>query len=497
MVSPLPVIWRTATKDSPSIDFGDIARQIRSARKERHIPSLAVAVAKRGEIVWEDGFGWANLETRLRSDPRIAYSLASISKPITATALMILVERGLIDLDAPINEYLGDAKVTAHVGVAGNGQSGMDPREAADQATVRRVANHTSGLPLHYHFFHDDEPWRRPPMDLSILRYGHLVRLPGERYVYANFGFGLIDYIIERASGKPFGTFLKREVLDPLGMTRSSLGIGTHLAPYTAERYDLEGRPISFYDFDHPGGSAVYASARDLVRFGQLHLKAPSNDQRAILSDASIECMQTPTSDPDPDSGYGIGWRIATDSRVYRTVSHDGSMGGVRTRLILVPEEQLVVATVCNKRDELPVETANAIVAGYLPGFGAQEAPSDSDALSFAAHPALLGRWRGSVQTYEGSIPVEMDIPDTGPIRVRFRDGLQTAVDASTFENDVLTGTTLGDIETEDSAKRPYTLAFELNLRWNVLNGSVTAVSEPGPRLGNALSHWCELEKAS
>ena len=101
------------------------------------------------------------------------------------------------------------------------------------------------------------------------------------------------------------------------------------------------------------------------------------------------------------------------------------------------------------------------------------------------------------MQTYEGSIPVEMDIPDTGPIRVRFRDGLQTAVDASTFENDVLTGTTLGDIETEDSAKRPYTLAFELNLRWNVLNGSVTAVSEPGPRLGNALSHWCELEKAS
>jgi CubicO group peptidase (beta-lactamase class C family) len=135
------------------MEFGAIKQQIREALRERNIPSLAIAVAKDGETIWEDGFGWANRETRLASDPHIAYSLASISKPITATALMTLVERGLIDLDAPINEYLGDAKITAHVGVATGDQGGMAPEEAARQATVRRVANHTSGLPLHYHFF--------------------------------------------------------------------------------------------------------------------------------------------------------------------------------------------------------------------------------------------------------------------------------------------------------------------------------------------------------
>ena len=64
-----------------------------------------------------------------------------------------------------------------------------------------------------------------------------------------------------------------------------------------------------------------------------------------------------------------------------------------------------------------------------------------------------------------------------------------------TFSDDRLRGSTLGDIRTDDAAKRPYTLVFDLNLRWNVLNGSVSAISKPGPRLGNALSHWCELEK--
>jgi CubicO group peptidase (beta-lactamase class C family) len=483
------------------MNFGKIRQHIRDARKERGIPSLALAVAKDGEILWEDGFGWSNRETRARSDAHTSYSLASISKPITATALMTLVEKGLVDLDAPINEYLGDAKLTAHVGVATDSQGGLSQKEAADQATVRRVANHTSGLPLHYQFFHDNEPWRRPPMDLSILRYGHLVRIPGERYVYANFGFGLIDYIIERVSGKPFATFLKQEVFDPLGMTRSAVGIGPNLGPYAAERYDLEGKPISFYDFDHPGASAVYCSAHDLVRFGLLHSKSLRIDQRSILSDESIDAMQVATSGDDPSEGYGIGWRIIADNCGYRTVNHDGSMGGVRTRLILVPEENLVVAVLCNASTNLPVKIADMILSECLPGYGTPPPkPRDNDALDekppFVPHPALEGLWRGKVNTYSGDIPIEINIPETGPYLVRLGAGLQAVLDSPTFEDDRLTGSALGDIETDDAQKRPYTLAFDLNLRWNVLNGSVTAKSNPGPKLGNALSHWCELEKA-
>src|SRR5262249_46634603 len=122
--------------------FGPIRDIINARVREDKIPSMAVAVAKGGQIIWEEGFGFADKERGVRATPDTLYSLASISKPITATALMVLKERGRIALDKPINDYLGAAKIVARVGDAG-------------QATVRRVANHTSGLPLFWHFFEE------------------------------------------------------------------------------------------------------------------------------------------------------------------------------------------------------------------------------------------------------------------------------------------------------------------------------------------------------
>ena len=133
----------------------------------------------------------------------------------------------------------------------------------------------------------------------------HLVRIPGERHVYANFGYGLLDYVIERVSLTPFRTFLKQEVFDPLGMTRSSLGIGMNLAPYTVERYDQSGKPISFYDFDHPGASAIFCSAHALIRFGLLHLKMLRLDHRSILTEPSIDATHTATTGPTPTTAMG------------------------------------------------------------------------------------------------------------------------------------------------------------------------------------------------
>src|SRR5438309_2553637 len=127
-----------------NVDFSAVRELIRTRLVDQVIPSLAVAVARNGTILWEEGFGWADRENRVPATEHIMYSLASISKPITATGLMVLEEQGKLDLDHPINDYLGEAKVRAWIG------------NAAD-ATVRRVANHTSGLPLHWHFFYEDE----------------------------------------------------------------------------------------------------------------------------------------------------------------------------------------------------------------------------------------------------------------------------------------------------------------------------------------------------
>merc|ERR1711964_671264 len=126
--------------------------------------------------------------------------------------------------------------------------------------TVRRVANHTSGLPLHYHFFPEDG-LAKPSMEESIRRYGNVVCPAGERYRYSNIGYGILDHLIERVSGMSYTEFMRREVFLPLGMTRASVDIEPGLDAYQVKRYTDDGLPLPFYDFDHSGASAVFCSA--------------------------------------------------------------------------------------------------------------------------------------------------------------------------------------------------------------------------------------------
>ena len=184
------------------------------AVREGLFPSVAVGVATGGEIAWQEGFGWADRERRASATSNTIYSLASVTKPLTATGIMVLAQRGLVDLDRPINDYLGEAKVKAWVG-------------SDRQATVRRVANHSSGLPVHYHIFYGQSP---PPMEETIRRYGNLVAAPGERYQYSNLGYGLLGHVISRVSGRDYADFMNAEVFRPLGMSRTSVGIDAERA---------------------------------------------------------------------------------------------------------------------------------------------------------------------------------------------------------------------------------------------------------------------------
>jgi CubicO group peptidase (beta-lactamase class C family) len=337
-----------------SAQFEPIKASIQRKLTEDGVPSLAVAVARNGKIVWEGGYGWADREKRIPATEHTMYSLASISKPITATGLMLLVERGQVDLDKPVNDYLGAAKLNGRAfDVAG--------------ATVRMVASHRAGLPLHYQFFYEDEPYPRPPMDETIRRYANLVTAPGERYQYSNLGFGILDYVIARVSGMSYPDFMRREVFLPLGLTRTSIDIGPGLEAFAATRYAADGTPIPFYDFDHPGGSAVFSSAHDLVRFGMFHLKNRLPEQKAILSDSALDRMHAPTGSTGQRSGYGIGWSSAENDKGLKNLSHTGGMGGVSTTLILLPELNAVVTVLCNSASGAPHQIAQEIIRVLAP----------------------------------------------------------------------------------------------------------------------------------
>jgi CubicO group peptidase (beta-lactamase class C family) len=494
--------------------FDAVRELIRARLVEQSVPSLAVAVARHGEIIWEEGFGWADREERAPATEHTLYSLASISKPITATGLMVLKEQGKLDTDRPANEYLGAAKLTAWVG------------DAAD-ATVRRVANHTSGLPLHAHFFYEDEPYPRPPMDETIRRYGNLVAPPGEKYQYSNLGYGILDHIISRLSGKSYPEFMREEVFLPLGMTRASVDIGPGLERHAAARYGADGIQIPFYTFDHPGGSAVYCSAHDLVRFGMFHLKARLSDQKAVLSDSAIDEMQDATARTGESSGYGVGWAINEDRLGYRAIGHGGGMGGVATALEMIPSEGLVVAALVNGNSDLPWVVAEEIFSLLLPEYEQRRAEKQERERAekeqrekeqaekpdgrFVAAPELVGVWGGSVHTYQGEIPFTLEFREAGDIHARlgepsaaFRRGGRnfasapqpwTLLNDAAWKDEKLTGRMMGELGTEDAGRLPHQLHADLRLWGEVLNGALLAISEPRPRSGFALSHWVELRK--
>ncbi len=221
---------------SAAVDFTRAEERVRRDFLASGVSSLALAVARNGKILWEAAFGWADVERRIPATPDTMFSVASTTKPFTATALMILAERGRIDLDRPVNDYLpADSQLRVWVG---------DPSEV----TVRRLFTHTAGLPGHLHFFNAEERHLKPSFKESIRRYGNIITLPGERFRYSNFGYGIMDYLVEQLSGMEFGAFLSREIFDPLGMTKCSLDIAPGLEPYAAGRYDDNGRPIPFYE---------------------------------------------------------------------------------------------------------------------------------------------------------------------------------------------------------------------------------------------------------
>lgn len=474
-------LWLTVASLAAAESFDRARAIIVEGLRDGSVPSIAVAVGRNGKIVWEEGFGWADREKRLAATEHTMYSLASVSKPVTATGLMVLKHRGQIDLDRPVNDYLGEAKISGRA---------FDAR----QATVRRVANHTAGLPLHYQFFYEDEPYRRPPMDETIRRYGNLLTPPGERFQYSNLGYGVLDHVIERVSGRSYEDFLREQVFVPLGLTRTSVGIGPRQDGHHAIRYGADGLPIPFYDFDHRGGSAIYASAHDLVRFGMFHLKLHLADQQPILPDPLIDEMQRAATPPGPYPGYGVGWTV--DERGgRRIVSHGGGMGGVATTLNLYPADKAAIVVLANARAELVGRVQQAILEALLPPLEPRVSDGAGGPQTTPLPGPLAGEWRGAVHTYKGEIGFVLKFLPSGDVHVRLGQQLWTLLNDPRLSGGDLAGRFNGDIGTEDANRRPYVLALSLKHRGDALNGAVTALSTPGRRVGNALSHWVEAKK--
>jgi CubicO group peptidase (beta-lactamase class C family) len=464
--------------------FEHIRTEIREAILKGQLVGASVGIAQHGTVIWEEGLGWADRERRIPATPDTTYSLASISKTFTATGIMILKDRGRIGLDDPVEKYLGSAQLTAY-------------RGSTADATIRRLLNHTAGLPSHYQFFYVDQPYRRPPMEESIRRYGMLVNAPGERHTYSNFGYGILDHVIARVSGQSYADFMRQEVFLPLGMTHSSIDIGPGLDSYVAQRYETDGTPIPFYDFDHPGASAVYASARDLLRFGMFHLKNRLPDQRAILRDETIDLMQADSVPTGTENERrALGWRIEENVGRYRNVSHAGGMPGVNTVLRLVPEQNLAVVVLCNYRNSLYGELADKIVKTLVSDYPVRKPEPFPPPIRtpFKATPELTGAWEGELKAFDVTMPVRMTVQPDHDIHMKLGGGLETLLNEVRFDGQVLSARFAGTIPSEDIDRHRHDLALNVRLRGSEMTGTVTARTTT-PRQYYSLPTWVRLAR--
>ncbi|MCL7960438.1 MAG: beta-lactamase family protein [marine benthic group bacterium] len=299
--------------------------------EEAGIPGASVAVGIGGQIVWAEGFGWADVELGVPVTTLTRFRVGSVSKPITAAGLGLLVERGQIDLDAPVQTYVPDFP------------------EKRWPITTRQLGGHTAGI-RHYRGAEMMSARRYPTVEsgLEIFADDSLLFEPGTEFSYSSYGWNLLSAVMEGASGEDFLTFMRDEVFEPLGLRHTVADHTDSIVTFRTSFYEKRGdgavinAPYVDNSYKWAGGGFL-STPEDLVRFGQQHLGP------GFLEAETLTELQAPQTLRNGEStGYGIGWSSGEQDDGDRTYAHAGGSVGGATLLLLVPEHDLVVAGVVN-----------------------------------------------------------------------------------------------------------------------------------------------------
>lgn len=450
--------------------FDAVRAEIEKSINTGAVPSMAVAVAKDGQVVWQEAFGLADREGKRAATPETPYPVASVTKPFTATAVMLLRQKGLINIDRPTNEYLGSARLTARVG-------------SADDATIRRVLSHTAGLPTHYRFFFEDETTRPPTVEDTIRCHGILMTRPGEMHLYSNLGYGILGHLIAQVSGRSYAAFLRDEVFRPLGLAHTTVG-DEHRPDGAAVGYGRDGSRLPFYFTDHPAATAVFSTVGDLVRFGTFQSGLAKGGSTILTEDIRHEMQR-----PGEAKEYGLGWSINPDWNGYRVIWHSGAAPGASATLWIVPEHNIVIAVVGNIITAPSNQIAGKILEQLLPNRSAPASASKQTAAVRTGKGFPRGIWRGRMQSCAASEELAVEITGAG-VRARISGGEWTEVERTEQADTFLGGT----IRHSDKLRsfRLYLYQSASKEQWL---GTALMTESLGSRGNNAIAYWTELNR--
>jgi CubicO group peptidase (beta-lactamase class C family) len=477
-----------------SADFAEVAAAVRRLMAADSVPSVAVAVVKDGRVVWEDAFGLADTTRRVRATPRTPYYLASVTKTLTATAVMALAEQGRIRLDAPANTYLAPSARLWSVGPW-----------SASQASVRHLLQHTSGLTTFWNVCYTDQVGCRvQAMDRAIQHFGALMFPPGEHFDYTNLGYGILGEIAARAAGVSFPQVLRDRVFRPARMQNASLGPAADQRAVTAVRYSRTRGAHDSATTATPGASGAYASADDLAQFALLHLG--ESPQAGGLARATLSAMHdstVPTGDGDGE--YALGWWVEPNHHGYRALYAQGGTDDASASLLVLPAAHVAVAVLANTGTGISGAITEAVLDAVVPGYRARRtsdslrAAQSSTRRQAAAPPAvpagLVGRWAGTIRAPHGEVPVRLRVSAGGEVEIALEAGPELPLRGprpGPFDGTGgrVAGRFRGDLrESEDVGPGPYEIYVELYRRGAALVGLATTYPTPEAPFGARLSY--------
>ena len=345
----LPTACRSPESPKPAPDpyIRTLQPLVEELVRRQEIPGLAIAVVDDGRVVYARGFGALSLDRKGdATTPRALFHMASITKTFVATAVMQLVEKGRMQLDAPITAYLPYFRMA-------------DAR--AGSITIRQLLTHSSGMPDV-----SDYEWDKPQYDDGALeRYVRslgnlqLVFAPGERFQYSNIAYEILGDAVAKASGASFEDYVHRNILSPLGMGDSTLLVKEANPALMSWGHELDGQGRPFasraypYNRAHTPSSNLHSNVLDMTGWAIANLDGGALDGKRILEPATRELMWTPArqiSNPGPNErreAIGLSWFLGRH-RGRRIVSHGGGDTGYVTDLVLVPESRKAVVWMAN-----------------------------------------------------------------------------------------------------------------------------------------------------
>ncbi len=336
---------KAATLATPAAEAKATA-YLENVQKTSGTPALTAAVASKGKIVFSKGAGVADLENHVAARSDTVFNIGSLSKANTAVAVMQLVERGTIRLDDNVRRYVPSFP------------------DKGVPITIRELMSHTSGI---RHYRDTDVPdmpvqgntMAYPTFEqaIALFKDDPLLFTPGKYFFYSSYAVNLLQGVIEEATHAPFETYMKENVWEPSGMTRTSFDVPGRVDDNRARSYHIDKVPpvpIPVYDRTYKFASGgMLSTSEDLVRLG-----AALNHGR-LMKPETVKAMFSPQTSPklwfreNGPPGHeaykqALMWRVVNDSAGRTMVYECGSVDGFNACLVNFPQEDLVAAIATN-----------------------------------------------------------------------------------------------------------------------------------------------------